>query len=64
MLPCKSKCSNYFEGCHKSCMRWNLISKANQMDLKRKKEYLLYHNERCAQVVRQCYQMVPHLTYR
>lgn len=64
MLPCQSKCSRYFEGCHKSCARWELMCKANQISQKRKKAYLAYHNERCGDIIRRCYQNVAYLPHR
>ena len=64
MLPCQSRCPRYYEGCHKTCARWSLILKVNQINQKRKKEYLSYHMERCNSVIRQFHQLMTYSHHR
>ena len=64
MLPCQVDCNRYYEGCHKSCLRWKGILKANQIYAQRKKAYLAFYGQRCDDVVRRCYQTVPHPGHR
>lgn len=40
------------------------MCKANQISQKRKKAYLAYHNERCGDIIRRCYQTVAYLPHR
>lgn len=64
MLPCQTKCASYCAGCHKTCFKWNLLSRANRIDQQRKKAYLSYYNQRCSTVIRQCYQTLPQISHR
>ena len=54
MLPCRSGCPFYQEGCHKTCAKWRLFQKEQSAQRQAKKQYLRFYNDLCTQVVRQC----------
>mgnify|MGYP005839371387 CR=1 FL=1 len=54
MLPCQTSCPAYQEGCHKTCARWRQFQEEQHTQRQAKKRYLQFHNDLCAQVVRQC----------
>lgn len=64
MLPCRTGCSAYHDGCHKHCGFWKLLQTLRRKDSQRKQAYLKYHNERCATVIRQCSALLPHTICR
>lgn len=53
MIPCQPTCSDYREGCHKSCPRWAQFQQSKRRERQAKKEYLKYYNELCGAVTRQ-----------
>ncbi len=53
MLPCRTGCGAYCEGCHKSCEHWRDFQAAQRAEREAKKRYMQFHSERCAQITRQ-----------
>ena len=53
MIPCQQTCSDYCEGCHKSCARWAEFQRQKCRERQAKKDYLKYYNELCGAVSRQ-----------
>lgn len=53
MLPCQEKCADYQCGCHKTCVRWQMMQEEQKAQREAQKAYLRYHSTRCAQTVRQ-----------
>ena len=64
MLPCKTDCKHYYEGCHKTCVHWKELLKIKQTERQQKKMYLTYHSQRCNDIIRQCYRTLPYTLYR
>ena len=58
MIPCKSNCEKYFEGCHKCCAYWEKFQESNRIEREKKKAYLNYHNQICKTVISQCYSII------
>ena len=40
MIPCQQTCSDYREGCHKSCPRWAQFQQSKRRERQAKKDYL------------------------
>ena len=51
MIPCKSTCLMYQEGCHKTCPVWRQQQKKRSEEYRRKLTYLKEYNEICSTVV-------------
>jgi hypothetical protein len=60
MIPCKSTCQNYTEGCHKTCARWKALMQQQQIKRQQQKAYLDYHHELCGTLIRQYRMMVSY----
>ena len=54
MIPCKTGCDHYCEGCHKTCPAWKELQQRFSLERQKKKNYLNYYNDLCSTVVRQC----------
>ena len=54
MLPCQTGCPGHREGCHKDCARWKEFQAQQQLQRKKKKDYLKFYNDLCSTVARQC----------
>ena len=63
MIPCKSTCLMYQEGCHKTCPVWRQQQKKRSEEYRRKLTYLKEYNEICSTVVSQLKRMSCHRTY-
>lgn len=48
MLPCQSRCPQYYEGCHKTCAAWKKYRAASAEDHRRRRAYLDYYSRLCA----------------
>ena len=44
MLPCQSRCPQYYEGCHKTCAAWKKYRAASAEDHRRRRAYLDYYS--------------------
>ena len=64
MLPCQSRCPQYYEGCHKTCAAWKKYQAASAEDHRRRRAYLDYYSRLCADVERRCWKVDPHWTLR
>lgn len=65
MLPCRSGCTAYCDGCHKSCARWQEFQARQREQRQAKKDYLAHYNEVCACMTRQLRAIsVPFRCYR
>ena len=64
MLPCQKACSAYREGCHKTCVRWQIFQEKERAQRQVKKQYLQMHNERCAQMTYQYLAMMARYQVR
>ena len=53
MLPCQTACPNHQEGCHKECVRWKEFQVQQEIQRRKKKDYLKFYNELCSTVARQ-----------
>lgn len=61
-LPCAKNCSQFYEGCHKTCRQWR-IQKARQREETRKiKAFLKEQNEVSSIIIRQCIALSPRRT--
>mgnify|MGYP000483168375 FL=1 len=63
MIPCKTTCPLYQEGCHKTCAVWRQQQQKRSEEYRRKLAYLKEHNEVCSTVVSQLKRMSCHRTY-
>ena len=52
MIPCKTGCDHYCEGCHKTCPAWKELQQRFSLERQKKKNYLNYYNDLCSTVVR------------
>ena len=59
MLPCQNSCPRYTPGCHKTCAAWRQFQRQQQAANRAKRQYLQYHNQVCATVVRQLRALTP-----
>ena len=48
MIPCKTTCPLYQEGCHKTCAVWRQQQQKRSEEYRRKLAYLKEHNEVCS----------------
>ena len=64
MLPCQSRCPQYYEGCHKICAAWKQYRAASAEDHRRRRAYLDYYSRLCADVERRRWKVDPHWTLR
>ena len=64
MLPCQSRCPQYYEGCHKTCAAWKKYRAASAEDHRRRRDYLDYYSLLCAEEERRCWKEDPHRTLR
>ena len=64
MIPCKSGCAEYCEGCHKTCARWRAIQAENRARRCAVKEYLNRCDRVSSTVIRQCLRIsgIPYRT--
>ena len=53
MLPCRMSCGAYHDGCHKDCESWHDFQARQNEERAAKKDYMRYHNARCAEIARQ-----------
>ena len=53
MLPCQTKCPNFYSGCHKSCDAWAAFQRRQAQERQAQKQYLKFYDALCAQVARQ-----------
>ena len=53
MLPCRSGCPSYHEGCHKDLCQLAAVPGGTNAQRQAKKQYLQFYNTLSAQVVRQ-----------
>ena len=47
MIPCKTGCDHYCEGCHKTCPAWKELQQRFSLERQKKKNYLNYYNDLC-----------------
>ncbi len=64
MIPCRSGCANYCDGCHKTCAHWKELQEKNKAERLEKKAYLEYYNQICSTVLRQYYAAQPRFVHR
>ena len=57
MLPCRRTCADYYEGCHKTCLKWQQIKKQNKDEQEKKKKYLEHYLKLSKAMNRQCRQV-------
>lgn len=53
MIPCRSSCPHYAEGCHKTCTYWKNYQRELQDQQRKKMQWLKAQNEVCTTVLRQ-----------
>lgn len=56
-LPCQKQCSQYREGCHKTCVQWKMFQKNQALKRQKEKAFLREYREIYAQLERQWYQL-------
>ena len=47
MIPCRSSCPHYAEGCHKTCAYWKSYQRELQDQQRKKMQWLKAQNEVC-----------------
>ncbi|MBS5166243.1 MAG: hypothetical protein KHY77_10880 [Butyricicoccus pullicaecorum] len=63
MIPCRSTCAMYHEGCHKTCAVWQQQQSKRSQDYRRKLAYLKEQNDICSTVISQLKRINCHRTY-
>ncbi len=59
MIPCRSTCPYYTDGCHKSCSYWKEFQEKAQTEREAKKVWLKHENEISSTVLRQYLALSP-----
>ena len=55
-LPCQKNCSQYWDGCHKSCQKWKEFQEKQALERQKEKAFLREYRELYTQLERQWYQ--------
>lgn len=63
MIPCRSTCAMYHEGCHKTCAIWKQQQAKRTQEYRRKLEYLKEQNNICSTIISQLRRMNCYHTY-